>query len=98
MPGTRPYQPLDDDGDIDDALAWVSILALFDEMTVVERLDFLYNAALWVCDLRTMRLEHLEFGQETVRRAMALEIVVPDEREPRQWQVVDADDGVRIIG
>ena len=98
MPGTRPYQPLDDDGDIDDALAWVSVLALFDEMTIVERLDFLYNTALWVRDLRTMKLEHLEFGQETVRRAMALEWTAPDECGPRQWHVVDADDGMRVIG
>ena len=98
MPGARPYQPLDDDGDIDDALAWVSILALFDEMTVVERLDFLYNAALWVRDLRTMRLERLEFGQETVRRAMALEFAMPDAREPRQWRIVDAQEGAQIIG
>ena len=97
MPGARPYQPLDDDGDIDDALAWVSVLALFDEMTIVERLDFLYNTALWVRDLRTMKLEHLEFGQETVRRAMALELAVPDEREPRQWEQVDAREGIHLI-
>ena len=92
MPGTRPYQPLGDDGDIDDALAWVSVLALFDEMTVVERLDFLYNTALWVRDLRTMKLEHLEFGQETVRRALALEWTAP-----RQWEQLDAHEEVRLI-
>lgn len=93
MLGARPYQLLDDDGDIDDALAWVSILALFDEMTITERANFIYHVGCWVRDVRDDELAHLRFHEETVRRALALEWPAT-----RQWRLVDADDGMRVIG
>jgi len=92
MPGARLYQPLDEDGDIDDALAWVSILALFEEMTVIEKANFIYHVGCWVRDIRDDELAHLHFHEETVRRAMALEWPVP-----REWHIVDVGDSTLII-
>ena len=93
MPGARPYQPLDDDGDIDDALAWVSVLALFDEMTITERVNFIYHVSCWARDIRDVELAHLRFHEETVRRALALEWPVI-----RQWHVVEPDGAMHVIG
>jgi len=56
----------------------VSVIALFDDMTVAQQAEFLYRVALWSCDLRSLRIEHLEFHQETVRRAMALPFARPE--------------------
>jgi len=78
VPGIRPYQPSGGADDIDDAIAWVSVIALFDDMTVAQQAEFLYRVALWSCDLRSLRIEHLEFHQETVRRAMALPFARPE--------------------
>lgn len=79
MPIGRTDGPVHGSSGLDEEAEWVGALAILDELSLREQLQLLLRFGEWVRNCRTTRLEILEFHKETVRRAMALNFVLPDE-------------------
>ena len=77
MPGMRSYRtPREEDADeVDDALLWVSALALFREMTTSQQARLVARLGHRLAEERDQHIEVLEFHQRTVQKALALEFV-----------------------
>jgi len=79
MPGTRPYQALDADDELDDVTAWVSVLGLFEELTTAQQIRCLLALGERLYEVRQDSLVHLHFYKDLVHRALSLDVARPDE-------------------
>ena len=76
MPLSRLYRALDggDTDEIDEATAWINVLALYQELPIGARVRCLLYLGAQMHAMRDTEMDILEFHRATVQRAMALEL------------------------
>lgn len=78
MPGVRHYQTPDDHREVDDAVSWVNVLALFNEMSHAERVQFIHYMGEVLYRLRNTDIQHLESRERVLSTLVARERVKVD--------------------
>jgi len=72
VPGTRPYRPASSgDEEVDDAVAWINVLALFNEMLPAQRAQFIHYMGDVLYRLYASDMRHLESRERVLASIIA---------------------------